>query len=356
MNNLLKTMSLGLAGLIASTAVADAQIVLRFNEGGPNRGTRAEALQYFADRVEDLSEGEMKIDINWGGALLKLGDTAEGVGDGIADMGSVIGVYTPNQMLALLVGDLPYGASADAWVGMRAMYDLMTSSPAAQDSLAKQNTVYIANYHTTGLQIECREGITLEKAEDFAGYRMRASGVYGRVLSDLGANLVNMTYDQVYQGYDTGLLDCDAGYFYAIKAYNLHEVIDTVYRADFGQIGGFAIIANRDMYRSLSEEQQGILMTAGSDMIDFFAQLQIQSVDEMIEQLESGHYGKTVSVIDLDPAVRNALLEGTEPYIQDWRTKFTEAGYDGDAIWDQYKSLIDKYTEIRDAEGYPWNR
>lgn len=356
MNKLQKFAAVGMMGLMASAAIAEAQTILRFNEGGPNRGTRAQALQYFADKVEEISGGDMKVDITWGGALLKLGDTLDGIQNGVVDMGSVIAVYTPNQMKALSIGDLPLGESSDAWVGMRAMYDLMNSNESLQASLAEQNTVYITNYHSTGVQIECAPGTEINSVEDIRGTRMRASGIYGKVLSDLGANLVNMTYNKVYQAYDTGLIDCDLGYFYAIRAYKLNEVVDRVVRADFGQIAGFAILANKDSYERLNEEQQAVLQQAGSEMIDFFAQVQIEGVGTTIEDLKSGALGNKVDVVDIDPAFRAALFAAAQPYVDSWQEEFTAAGFDGAAVWDQYNALLDKYTQERDTQGYPWTR
>lgn len=49
-----RLIGIALTGLSAFGAVAEAQTVLRYNEGSPNRGLRAQALQYFADRVGEL--------------------------------------------------------------------------------------------------------------------------------------------------------------------------------------------------------------------------------------------------------------------------------------------------------------
>lgn len=71
MSSLIKHPFLLLFLVLLSAGDAAADVVFRYAEGGPNRGTRAEAVQYFADEVERISEGEMRVDIHWGGALLK---------------------------------------------------------------------------------------------------------------------------------------------------------------------------------------------------------------------------------------------------------------------------------------------
>jgi len=356
MNKLLKSAAIGLAIAAMSAATASAEIVLRYSEAGPNRGTRAKALEYYAQQVEELSKGEIKLDIHWGGALLKWGAVHDGVAAGTADMGSVLAPYAPNELKALSMGDLPVGNSSDAWIGMRAMYDLQTSNEQLQKSLADNGLVYISNYHTTGIQLECKGDMKIESLADVKGKKMRASGVYAKVLKDAGANMVSLTYGKVYQAFDSGLIECDAGYFYANRAYKLYEVVDNITRADWGQVAGFAIVMNKYMWDDMNDEQKAILREAGSKMIDYFAELQIDSVDGMITDLESGKLGKTINVTTMAPEARAEFVAAAQPYVASWKDEFAKDGFDGDAVWNQYNDLLDKYSKIRDDEGYPWTR
>jgi hypothetical protein len=63
------------------------------------------------------------VEFHWGGSLLGGKDTLKGVGDGVADMGTVVGFFTPRELRAYNIGDLPVDNS-DMWIGLRAMYDL----------------------------------------------------------------------------------------------------------------------------------------------------------------------------------------------------------------------------------------
>ena len=53
-----------------AASVAGAETVLIHGEAGPNRGARANALQWFADQVAERSENDLRLDIQWGGALM----------------------------------------------------------------------------------------------------------------------------------------------------------------------------------------------------------------------------------------------------------------------------------------------
>lgn len=336
-------------------AVSSAETVLRYTDGGPNRGARAAAQTYFADQVEALSGGDLKLEIHWGGALLKFKAALGGIGAGTADLGAVIAVYTPNELKAMTIGDLP-GGNSDPWVGMRAMYELMTTNDEMKAALAKQNVVYIGNFTTTAVQIECSPGHSIQTVADIKGKKMRASGVYGKVLGELGATMVNMTYDKVYQALDSGLIDCSAGYVYATKAYKLHEVADSMTLSNWGQVSGFGIAMNKDSFEDLTPEQQAVMLEAGSLMTDRFARLQIEEFDSTVAAMKSGEIGSKVNVTVMAEEERAKLFAAGEPFVEQWKTDMNAAGYDGNGIYDQFQGSIAKYTAERDAKGYPWAR
>ncbi|MGB1215270.1 MAG: C4-dicarboxylate TRAP transporter substrate-binding protein [Pikeienuella sp.] len=349
-----KSTMMGLA-LASMATMASAETVLRYTDGGPNRGARAAAQTYFAEQVEALSGGDLKLEIHWGGALLKFKAALGGIGAGTADLGAVIAVYTPNELKAMTIGDLP-GGNSDAWVGMRAMYELMTTNDQMKQALAKQNVVYLGNFTTTSVQMECAPGHSIQTVEDIKGKKMRASGVYAKVLGELGATMVNMTYNKVYQALDSGLIDCSAGYVYATKAYKLHEVADTMTLSNWGQVSGFGIVMNKDMFEELSPEHQKVMLEAGSMMTDHFAQLQIEDFDSTVAALKSGELGTKINVTVMAEEERAKLFAAGEPFVASWKTEMNAAGYDGDGIYDQFQSLIAKYAAERDAKGYPWAR
>lgn len=351
----LQSLVIGSVLSVATVGQAVAEMTLRYAEATPNRGSRAEALQFFADQVQANSNGELKLDIHWGGALLKYSAILGGVSAGTADMGSVLAAYEPQKMRALSVGDVPLKTS-DPWVGMRAMYELMTTNEQLQQAFAANNVVYLGNYTTTAMQFECAGDTRIEKMEDFAGKKVRASAIYAKILDDIGANLVNFTYSEVYQALDTGLVDCSGGYLYAMRAFKTPEVTSSVALMNWGQITGFAIVMNKWTWDDLSAEQQTVLRTAGSDMIDVYAEDLVKESEEVIEKLPTGELGNKVEVIRWSDEEREQLLAKSDKYIHQWIEDMNKAGFDGKAIWRHYTGLLEKYQSERDEKGYPWQR
>jgi len=171
---------LGVVMTFSVVGTVAAETVLRFAEGSPNRGTRADAIEYFFKDARKLSGGDLAFDMHWGGSMFDYRTTVDGVTNGAVDMGSILGAYNPSKLKALIIGDLP-SKFADPWVGMRAMYELMTTNEALQKSLAKQNLVYVTGYSTTGVQCECGGDSVIRTVADIKGKRMRAVGTYAKV-------------------------------------------------------------------------------------------------------------------------------------------------------------------------------
>ncbi|EKE45472.1 putative dicarboxylate-binding periplasmic protein [Oceaniovalibus guishaninsula JLT2003] len=347
MKLLIKT-ALATTALLAAATCATAQTTLFYGEAGPNRGVRAEGTKWFVDEVERLSEGDVTIDVNWGGALFSEKAAVQSIRDGVADLGSVIGVYFPQDMVAYGLADLPI-PNDDAWVGMKATDRIMRTDPQVQKNLADQNLVYIGTYTTSAVQVGCK-GKSIKSLDDLAGLKVRGVGAYGKVFNDLGATPVDMSVYEAYQGLETGLIDCTQTYPYLVKALKFDEVFDSYTELDWGQIGALGIMMNKDSFDALPPEDQQAIMTAGEGLADEFGRILTAANEESVQILRN--QGKEVTKIsDTD---RQTLIEASQPYIAEWIDRADAAGLDGAAMVEEYKSLIDQYAQQRDEQGYPW--
>jgi TRAP-type C4-dicarboxylate transport system substrate-binding protein len=345
----------GALSVAMAAGAAYAETTLRYVEGSPNRGAKAKALANFAEYLSDETDGEIQVEFHWGGALLKWGAILDGVSVGTAEMGTLIGAYNPQELTALRIGDLPIGESSDPWVGTRAMHELMTTNQDMIDALARQNVVYLGGIHTTAGQFMC-SGADISSVEDLVGLKVRGAGVYSQALSELGATSVSMTFGDIYQSLDSGLLDCSQVYLYTIDTYKFWEVIDQVLVTDWGQVVGIALGMNKDVWEGISDEQKATLTEAGERLTDWQAQYLIEEHEAAYEALTNDAYGRPVQLIDASESDDARLAEVSAPYIAAWKEEFSAQGYDADAAMEQYKSLLAKYAAERDEQGYPWTR
>ncbi|WP_417667527.1 C4-dicarboxylate TRAP transporter substrate-binding protein [Roseibium sp.] len=339
-----------LGAVIGSACVAQAETTLILGEAGPNRGARAQSMNWFAEKAGELSGGDLKFDIQWGGALFKAGAALSGVADGVADLGTVISVYFPQEMVAYGIADLPL-KNDDAWVGMKATNELMQGNASIRQNLADMNLVYIGTFTTSAVHIGCKDK-AIRSIGDISGLKVRGVGAYGDTFKDVGANLVPMSVYDAYQGLDSGLLDCSQGYSYATAALKQHEVITSYTLLNWGQVGALGILMNKDMFDSLSPENQQALLSAGDGIADELGRLITADNAKAIETMKAAG----VEVIELPEADRAQLIEGGQKYVDAWVERASAVGLDGAALLNEYKGLIAKYEAERDEKGYPWMR
>ena len=324
---------------------------LRYAEFGPNRGTRAAALKWMADEIKSRSGGSLELEIHWGKALLGTKAVLKGVGDGVADMGSVIGFFTPKKLRGYNIGDLPV-ANSDEWVGMRALYDFASTDKTVTEEFSKTGVVYVTNYTTGPIQLICTK--PMNNLADLKGTKLRGSGPYGKTFTDLGASVQRMSQGKVYQALDSGLVTCNQNYYYSMKAYKQYEVAQHVLELDWGQNMAFGIIMNKGVFGGLSADHKAVIKSVGSDFIDHLAQLMIDGKNKDKAAMVSGIDGKAIKVIRLSDAERAALQKAGAKYIASWVSAADKDGLNGKAMLGSYEALIAKYASVKQSKGYPW--
>lgn len=334
--------------LTLTGGTAAAQTVLIHGEAGPNRGARAAAIQWLADQVAERSNGDLKIDIQWGGALFKANAALQSIHDGVADMGTIIAVYYPQEFASYGIADLPLD-NPDTWVGMRATDELFRNNASIKSVLDDKNLVYIGTFSTSQVNIGCKDK-AIRSLSDIDGLKVRGVGAYGKVFGDIGANMVRMSIYDAYQGLDSGLLDCSQGYSYAVAALKQDEVMSSYTLLNWGQVGGVGTFMNKDAFDGLTEAQQTVLLQAGSDMVDYFGEILGVANIKAIESMKTAG----VEVIELPEEERAQLLKRGAAYIDEWIETAEASGLDGATILAEYQSLLAKYANQRDTQGYPW--
>jgi TRAP-type C4-dicarboxylate transport system substrate-binding protein len=348
--NLGATFAAGLTALSLAMP-ASAEMTLSFTDNGPNRGARAEATNWFAEELAKRTEGEIKMEIHWGGALLKAKAATKGIGDGAADMGFIIGVYNPSMHPGFLLADLPT-QYADPWASTRALYELNTTNDVLKAEWDKLNLHFVTNITTGPIQMVCKDK-SVTSVDDMAGLKVRGISVYGKVAKDLGAIPVKMSAYDTYQGLDTGLIDCTMFYSYAIPAFKLNEVATNVTLLDWGALMALGIVMNKDAWEAMTPEQQATLNELSSEWIDVYAKKLSDANATAITDMKAA--GK-ITFDDFPDAQKEQLLSASKAYLTDWKEKAAKAGIDGDALVADYTAMLQRWDAEREAKGYPWTR
>jgi len=347
----LAAVTLAAATLVASASLAQAQTrVLRYADFGPDRGSRAEVIKWMDSEMRARSDGALGLDITWGGTLLGAKNAIDGVGNGVADLASVVPVYEPGKLTAWRVSDVRQ--IADEYVGMMATYELMTQNEAAIKNFADQGVRYVSNFTTGPTQLLSREQIT--NLDELKGKKVRATGSFGKAFEANGAAAVSMSQPDVYQALSTGTIDGTASYAYVINSYKQYEVATHLTTIDMGQNLGWGIVMNGRVWDSFSPEQQTMMTELGQDATLYMAQKMYEDRTQIMDTLRAGVDGITIVEHDGDPAMKSALIEAAESAGMEWMGGARDQGLPADDLLAAFDAAVAKYHKEMEVQGYPW--
>ncbi|MAL77757.1 MAG: hypothetical protein CMN55_01380 [Sneathiella sp.] len=332
---------------------AYAEYNIRFSELGPPRGARAEAIQWWASEIEKRTNGEVKVEFFWSQSLTKGKDTLRAVGTGLADAGTIMGIYNPAEVPVWSYGNLPF-VSGDSWVALRTWHELKETMPELQEEMKNNNVRILINY-TTGPS-DLISKFPIKSADDIKGKKIRATGAYMNLISNLGAVPVNTGFGEVYQAMDRGTVDGAAIYLFAAHAYKLYEVGSYITEVNMGQVPGYGAGINLDLWESMPENIRQTITEVSNEFADYYGELLIKDIDDSRAEMQAGIDGKVVEVSVLDEAEREKWKEAANEFIVDWKKRVSEKGLDPQSIIDQVNATTAKYEKELEEKGYPWTR
>lgn len=327
---------------------AGAQTVLRYADYSANRGVRAEGVMEFLAEVEKRSEGRIKIEQHWAQSLLPAPKILEGVINGVASIGTVSATYSPDDMFAYSVGDLPVTNPHEV-AGALALYEMATTHPVVSQEFKDQGLVFLMNYSVGPIQMICK-GEPPKSMEEFKGKKVRATGEYGQIYAAFGAIFVQLGLPDTYQGLDTGMIDCSQAYGYVVESYKLHEVSDSFVIIDGPTSQSHGVVISEREFAALDPKDQTMLIELGKEYTAKNAAAMRKRNQEVQAQLEKGGLnGKELKVVRFSDEDRAKLEQAGEPVIAQYVELAGKRGIDGEALVNDYRAMIARHlAEIKD--------
>jgi TRAP-type mannitol/chloroaromatic compound transport system substrate-binding protein len=195
--------SLAVAWLAGSAAHA-ADITWRLQSvAGAGTNEYKNLVEKFAQYTKELTEGKVQIKTYPAGMLMKSSEVPEAVSKGVLDVGHTYLVYMSGKDPALkAVNEWP--AQAHPLQGVMWFYegggaDLM------RKIVGKHNMYFLGVAPILGEQIWSTKAI--RTVEDLQGIKMRGAGLAGDSFARLGASVVAMPGEEIYQGLQRGVID-----------------------------------------------------------------------------------------------------------------------------------------------------
>lgn len=214
----------------------------------------------FAAELEEKTGGAVKFEIASGGALAKPRETLEAISNGTVDAGYIVDIYFPSSLpQTALLGDLALLVD-DAVAATAAMNEtVLLDCAECRASLENQNVVPIGFISTSTYKLQCTKPVA--KLDDLRGLRVRATGAWAPMFSDLGATPVNIPISEVYEALQRGALDCSVGPVSHLPSYSLYEVVTDVNDMPMGAYaGGLTLNLRKEAWEALTAEQRALFL------------------------------------------------------------------------------------------------
>lgn len=308
----------GLAGMLCSAALvamttttaAQAETVIRLSYGLPVTHKFHEGAQKLAEMVDERTDGSVKIELYPAGQLTRDANFPREMMAGTAEAGLSPTLYWTGVMPIAGIFDVPYLVRTHqeaqtvlaGEVGQRLLGEL------------EQFDAVGLGYFNYGFGIYGTSDRQLLEPADFEGLAMRTNNDIGaQLLQAFGASPTFMSGGEVYMGLQQGTIDGTHTGLSSVLSRNMFEVLDYLTVDNHNMIPYFVMV-QRDIYDSLTAEQQQILRDAVVEAGGWVAQ-EMEAADEQAVEALRDH-GVTLDL--LTPEQLESWAEASSGVIDYW--------------------------------------
>lgn len=310
------------------------------------------AIKQYTDAVTKRSEGKIKFEYFYGAALLGPDEQADGMKNGIADMAYFVPVYTaakfPLDNWASTLGFVPDSSPvAGALQATASTIDWAFNTPEYGESFEKAGLKglipRIQVVHT--YKLLCKEPI--KTLADAKGKKVRIGGpAWAAEAKNLGMSPVTLTGEDIYPGFQRGLVDCYMGGYEDTRGLKLYEVGKEITTTALTGFTSYSLAMSLDRWNALPPVAQQALW---DELPTYVGALTANSFDENRQLTEM----KGMTFTAPGPEITQKVDAYHERLLSEAPGKAPK-GVDGAKLTQSYQDIHDKWLKIvKDDLGFP---
>ena len=322
------------AALVAgwATSAQAEDIRLRIASGHPAVNTYVNLMQNFfvpevTKRVAERTKHKVEFIEGYGGSMVKVADTLEGVQSGIIDVGGFCFCFEPSNLpLHAFQVMLPFGTmSSDKSVKLaRAVYDKVPFlSKVFED---KFNQTLIALIADNGYNLTTT--FDWNTVADLKGRKLAGAGLNLKWLEYAGAVPVQSSLPEAYTSMQTGVYNGWIMFPSGVVNFKLHEVSKYYTEIGFGSITWHGLTINRARFARLPKEVQDIIVEVAREYEAKTGTVNDENYPKQLEQLKSA--GAIVKT--LPDSVRGEWATSLKDWPQEKASELDKAGLPGSQV------------------------
>ncbi|ARP98441.1 C4-dicarboxylate TRAP transporter substrate-binding protein [Pseudorhodoplanes sinuspersici] len=269
LRTLVQSLAIALLVSVAGSVSAQETIRLRIASGHPTVNTYVNLMQTFfvpevTKRVAERTKHKIEFVEGYGGSMVKVADTLEGVQSGIIDIGGYCFCFEPSNLpLHAFQVMLPFGTmSPVASVKIaREVYDQVPyMSKVFEDKYRQKLIALIAdNGYNLGTNFEWN------KVADLKGQKLAGAGLNLKWLEYAGATPVQSSLPDAYTAMQTGVYNGWIMFPSGWVNFKLFEVGKFYTEIGFGAITWHGLTINKARFDRLPKDVQDIILEVGKE-------------------------------------------------------------------------------------------
>lgn len=314
-------------------------ITLRFCSGGSGV-VILDVAERFGSEVEKRTDGRVKFDYLWGGALAKPREELEACRSGLSEMAVLIAQNYPAELILNNFGvGCPLTPSDPELLG-KVVYQLYEEVPELRAEFEAYNQKLIASFYGGGF--DCASTVPIRHVEDFEGKSIAMSGTYWpKLFEAAGMVLVSMPFPETQMALQTGMIDGTMCSVNHVREW--YDIFTDFTITRSGSFYCYFFTINTDTWDKLPEDIQGIIIEEGRKTTSWYDEAIIELENESLEYLKGK--GINVHTFTDEDVTKFAHIAPEIPLM--W-IKDTEArGKPGAKVMEAYIALLEKH-------GYQW--
>jgi len=329
-----------LALVFVSAVIADARpIRLRFCSGTAGVAMNAVA-ERFGGEVEKRTNGRVKFEYLWGGAIAKPREELEACRTGLSEMALLLVQYWPSKLALNNFGVACPLSPTDPRLLTKAVFQLYDEVPELRAEVEAFNQKVVTPLFGGGYDAQSRSPIV--HLDDFKGKKIAMSGTYWpKLFQAAGALLVSVPFAERFMALQTGMIDATMSPATHVKKW--HEIFSDYTITRSGSFCCFLFSINTDTWNKLPGDIKKTINEVGRETALWYADVALKQENEALAFLR----GKGIKVHEFTDGDLAKWGKNAPEIPLMWIKDVEAKGKPGAKVMERYIALLEK-------GGYQW--
>ena len=304
----------------------------------PKHVQHTQVMVPWAEEVEKVTQGRVKITIYPGGALGKPPDQYDNCVTGVTDIAFGLHGYTLGKFPLCSVMELPFMVTS-AQAGSHAFWDLYHEFPEIQAEHQGVKVLWLWT-HDVGQILTVKKPV--RTLEDLRGLKLRCPSASQKpVIEALGATPVMMPISELYDSLQKGVVDGTVIPMSAIYDFNLQDVAKYVTLVD-AYVCTFFMVMNLNSWNKISpQDQKAIESLIGKSMMEKAAKAYDEGAKLGFDVCKKA--GLEIYTLPSEELAR--WKEAVKPVKEKWLASMKDKGLPGQEVYEEAVKLCQKYNQ-----------